>query len=238
VFFVSEDKKGFVLYKDWCLTVLEWTEDVEDPLTDSEFAALMKCVFRYQSLGEDTSNSLPRNVRFAFKSLLDVFNRDSEKWQKTRERRRESGRMGGLAKSNKANFSLSEDPVIEEPKKPKKEKPVKSVTQFDDFYLSYPKKVAERNALKAYENALKLTTHDTIMESLERYKKQIQSNKTEPRFIAMPATWLNGRRWNDKETTVVVTAQKPSDYYDTSKNKHFIDNGDYTDYSKKEATHV
>ena len=217
---MSEEKKGFIIYKDWCLTIIELMDDESDELTDDELGKLMKCVFKYQALGEDTSKSLPKHVKFLFKSLLDVFNRDSEKWEQIKERRKESGRKGGLAKASNCHDSpkYKEKPLFA---KPKKENPPKPVSQFDEFYKAYPKKVAKPNALKAYEKALKLTTHDKIMEGVEKYKKQIQLNKTEPQFIAMPATWLNGGRWDDDYTEKqnLTINQKWASIYEAEKKK-------------------
>ena len=46
---MSENKKGFVIYKDWCLTILELMKDNEDPLTHYELGLLMEAIFVYQS---------------------------------------------------------------------------------------------------------------------------------------------------------------------------------------------
>jgi hypothetical protein len=123
---MSENKKGFVIYKDWCLTILELMKDNEDPLTHYELGLLMEAVFVYQSIGEDLSKILPKHIRFLFKNIVDVFNRDLEKWEETREKRRGSGKMGGLAKasnsSNCQDLSKKEKPQKEEvPKVPKEE---------------------------------------------------------------------------------------------------------------------
>lgn len=110
-----DEKKGFIIYKDWCITILEHMEDSTDPLTDAELGKLMKCVFLYQAYGEDTSKELPKHIRYLYKSILDVFNRDLEKWEVTREKRKESGRLGGLKKANNSN----QPPVEPVPKVPK-----------------------------------------------------------------------------------------------------------------------
>lgn len=112
--------------------------------------------------------------------------------------------------------------TVKEPiKSLKKEKSLEVMNQFNEFYQAYPKKVAKQTALKAYEKALKITTHDKIMEGVERYKKHIQANKTEPQFIAMPATWLNGGRWDDDfaEKQNLTINQKWASIYEAEKKK-------------------
>ena len=200
---MSEEKKGFIIYKDWCLTVLELMDDEKDELTDAELGQLMKCVFCYQALGEDTSSSMPKHVKFLFKSLLDVFNRDSEKWERIKERRKESGRKGGLAKASNSSkcYDLLETKVVEQkPIKPPKEKPPKPVSQFDDFYQAYPRKIGKQTALKAYDRALKSTTHDAIMQGVLKYKQDIKAKDTKPEYIKHPSSWLNAGCWDDDYT--------------------------------------
>ena len=120
---MSTEKKGFVIYKDWCLTILALMKDDEDPLTHVELGQLMEAIFTLQSTGEDISQSLPKHIRFLFKNIVDVFNRDLEKWEATREKRRESGKMGGLAKAGKPSKCqdlLEKNPPVEQvPKVPK-----------------------------------------------------------------------------------------------------------------------
>lgn len=70
---------------------------------------------------------------------------------------------------------------------------------FNEFWSSYPKKTAKQQALKAWE---KLRPDEellnVILASLERQKKSVQWTKDNGQFIPYPATWLNGRRWEDE----------------------------------------
>lgn len=75
--------------------------------------------------------------------------------------------------------------------------------RFDKFWSAYPKKTAKQNALKAWEKLKPdegLT--DTILSALERFKQTEQWRKDNGQFIPYPATWLNGRRWEDETTEV------------------------------------
>lgn len=200
-----EEKKGFLIYKDWCLTILELMKDDEDPLTHSELGILMEAVFTYQSIGEDLSNKLPKHIRFLFKNIMDVFNRDLDKWEATRKKRRESGKKGGLAKAS--NYSKCYDlPKTEcEPvaiaKVAKVAKAPKTPCLFEDFYALYPRKEAKQNALKAYQKAVKQVSHEAIIEGISKYKQQIEAKQTEMKYIKQPATWLNAGCWEDDYTT-------------------------------------
>ena len=70
---------------------------------------------------------------------------------------------------------------------------------FDKFWEAYPKKTAKANAVKAWK---KLDPDEelqgAILTSLERQKSSVQWTKDNGQYIPYPASWLNGRRWEDE----------------------------------------
>lgn len=69
---------------------------------------------------------------------------------------------------------------------------------FDSFYSAYPKHVARSDALKAWMKlSPKNGTVEQIMQSLELHKNTTWKS-LDPKYIPNPATWLNGRRWEDE----------------------------------------
>ena len=68
---------------------------------------------------------------------------------------------------------------------------------FERFYQAYPRRVAKQKGLDAW---LKLSPRaeliPVIMVAVERYAAEVRD--TEPKFILHPATWLNGKRWEDE----------------------------------------
>jgi len=80
-----------------------------------------------------------------------------------------------------------------------KEDNAPAVADFDLFWKSYPKKTAKQAAQKAWG---KLKPDDvllTVMLSvLESKKKSVEWTKDGGQFIPYPATWINGRRWEDE----------------------------------------
>lgn len=70
---------------------------------------------------------------------------------------------------------------------------------FATFWEQYPKKVAKPQALKAWKKikpAGQLLAE--LMAALEKQKASADWLKDDGRFIPHPATWLNGRRWEDE----------------------------------------
>lgn len=77
---------------------------------------------------------------------------------------------------------------------------------FEPFYKAYPKKKARRDAEKAWAKlnpSPELT--QTILTALEKQKRSEEWQKEGGKYIPYPATWINGRRWEDE-----VKEAKPS----------------------------
>ena len=72
---------------------------------------------------------------------------------------------------------------------------------FEEFWQMYPRKVAKANAQKAFE---KLSPNPELLaemlSALERQKQSDAWQQENGKYIPHPATWLNGRRWEDEET--------------------------------------
>lgn len=79
----------------------------------------------------------------------------------------------------------------------------KNAEGFEEFWQAYPKKAAKTNAQKAFEK-LKPTPEflAEILSALNRQKQSDAWQQENGKYIPHPATWLNGRRWEDEETNV------------------------------------
>lgn len=66
---------------------------------------------------------------------------------------------------------------------------------FESWWKLYPRKIGKGQARKAFKAALKKTDLDTLTTGVETYSASVDD--TEQQFIAHPATWLNGERWDD-----------------------------------------
>ncbi|UCV15520.1 helix-turn-helix domain-containing protein [Quatrionicoccus australiensis] len=88
---------------------------------------------------------------------------------------------------------------------------------FATFWAQYPKKVAKPQALKAWKKikpAGQLLA--SLMAALDKQKASADWLKDGGQFIPHPATWLNGRRWEDEAPqaagqTPATTSPKPGD---------------------------
>jgi hypothetical protein len=75
------------------------------------------------------------------------------------------------------------------------------VSEFETFYSTYPRKVSKTNAEKAWKKQRCVLSE--VMPSLQKQMKLW----TDPQFIPHPATWLNGRRWEDETPKSIPSHQ-------------------------------
>jgi hypothetical protein len=68
---------------------------------------------------------------------------------------------------------------------------------FQDFYSLYPRKMARKDAEKAW-NRLTPTQQKECLEALPNYLKYWKIKETQKDYIPYPATFLNQERWTDE----------------------------------------
>ncbi len=80
---------------------------------------------------------------------------------------------------------------------------------FSIFWDAWPKRVARKDARKAFDRAIRTASLETILEGVERYR----AGKPEWQDYAHAATWLNGERWADEWENAPrqLTAQQRAD---------------------------
>jgi hypothetical protein len=67
---------------------------------------------------------------------------------------------------------------------------------FATFWLLYPRRVAKRDAEKAWSKMTAAERYDAIVALVDW--SRIWRARGEIEFIPYPATWLNGARWEDE----------------------------------------
>ena len=68
---------------------------------------------------------------------------------------------------------------------------------FDEFYKLYPRRVARKDAEKAWSQ-IDPAKHRKIFEALPLHKNCPDWRKEAGKFIPYPASWLRGERWEDE----------------------------------------
>jgi hypothetical protein len=65
---------------------------------------------------------------------------------------------------------------------------------FETFWKAYPKRIAKQDAWRAW---VKIKDTAQVLIAVNGYRAIIERDKTEPKYIKHPTTFLNGERWRD-----------------------------------------
>lgn len=131
------------------------------------------------------------------------------------------------------NRSESEPKPSVTQKNPQSSSAVKSASSgFDEFYAAYPKKEARADAERAWKKA-KLPPLAELLTALEKQK----ANWTDRKFIPLPASWINGRRWEDEVTTGTTETAHPVVPQQHPQVDREIDANAFADFLSKEFPH-
>lgn len=109
-----------------------------------------------------------------------------------------NGYINGLA-----NGMPNREPILNQTNHdPKPDpKPEPPVSNFSEFYEIFPKHEGRADAEKSYSKAIKQgASHEIIVAGVRKYAEHIKRNQTIGKYISQPATWLNGKRWDDELT--------------------------------------
>ena len=79
---------------------------------------------------------------------------------------------------------------------------------FNDFYNQYPRKMARKDAEKAW-NRLTPIQQAECLEVMPNYLKYWKIKETAKDFIPYPATFLNQERWTDELDIEPIQNKKP-----------------------------
>lgn len=102
-------------------------------------------------------------------------------------------------KPNQSRTLSSEPNGSDEPVSKPTSRKEPSPDGFNDFWNLYPRKQAKKKAQDAWRK-IKADELPAILNGLRTAMQTEQWQKDGGRFIPLPATWLNGRRWEDEVT--------------------------------------
>lgn len=192
----------------------DWMENTQD-LTDEEKGRLIDAVIMYASGEDGWEERLQGAEKIAFRFMRGQVDRNdkiskarSEAGSSKKEQTQSNDNKSEQTETNEIKTEQTETKILKEEKKEKEKKEKEDISQrFDRFWAAYPNKKAKQDAFRAFQ---KLKPDDDLLNrmlaALEREKESAQWQESGGRFIPHPATWLNGRRWED-ETTSPTPAQ-------------------------------
>jgi hypothetical protein len=228
-----EDNASFMMYKEW--------EELFESLDSMEEAGeLIMALFAFAKRGEIAE--FRGALKMAFIMMSNQLERDGAKWERNRQKNIENGKKGGRPRKPMANeeterFSEETEKTegfLEKPKKPVKvkdkvkvevevkEKISSNAEAFEKVWAQYPKREGRKDALAAFEKAIKKgTTVEQIENGIQAYCEHIKKCNIERQYIKQGSTYFRGEHWNDvydDSATAATTAEpKKKTSYDLSK---------------------
>ncbi len=213
---MDEPKKLY--FKVWA----DWKDKIE-PLDLESRGELFTALIEY--INGEGNSSLSTNAKYLFPTLKSIIDFDIEKSESAAAAHREAGKLGGRPKKDVQSniekpkgFSNNQKVFYENQTKADKEKdkdkdyisppvsPSRGTARadelFDRFWAVYPRKAGKDAAIKAWGKIkpdAQLT--DVIVKAVENQRCSEQWRRDNGQYIPYPATWLNGRRWEDEEYT-------------------------------------
>lgn len=87
------------------------------------------------------------------------------------------------------------------------------LTEFEELWELYPRKMGKQKALEEYQKARKNgTTFEDVKQGIEAYCRQIKALKTGTEFIKHGSTWFNNKCWQDEYSFTPSQTNKESEY--------------------------
>ena len=211
--------------KEYVPIFFDWLDTTQD-LTPEEKGNLIDAVVAYAS-GKEYEHLLTGGCKIAFRFLKGQVDRNaaisdarSKAGSSKKEQHESDGSNGEQNETNENKPEQNETKsVIEkennkekENKKQEREQKQEVQARFDRFWSEYPRHEGKQNAIKAFQ---KINPDDELTEimirAVQKQKTSAQWQENGGQYIPHPATWLNGRRWEDEvqpQTGKTIPAQQ------------------------------
>lgn len=211
------NKKSFILYQDY----RQHLDLIEN---DADFRTLIEAIFDFadgKNVEQDLFSPL---VKMAFSFISSKLHRDIGKYKNICDARRTAGSKGGVAKAANAKVAKqikqkvasvadsdndsdndSDSDNDNDNDNDTKENIIKE--SFSHFYSNYPKHKDKERALTSYKKALKASKlpveefEEMVLRAVLNQKREREMQEKygrTPEYWKYPATWLNGKNWEDE----------------------------------------
>ena len=187
-------------------------------LTAEEKGNLIDAVVAYASGGE-YEHLLTGSVRIAFRFMKGQIDRNSaisDVRSKARSKTNEIKTEQNGTNENKTEETESNSPKEKEKEKEKENKKREREQKqmaFARFWTAYPRKVSKETARKAFERIdPDEDLLNAMIEAIEKQKLSPQWQEDGGQYIPHPATWLNGKRWEDEPQTIRAVTRAVNGY--------------------------
>ena len=177
--------------------------DIKEPLKDFSDEERGKLVWALLEYGENhVTPQLNGSLKTAFDFIKKDIDRDIEKYFNRCQKNKENvSKRYDCIQSNTTVNDRQQSLLNKNKDKNKNKNKIKENNNllFVQFWDIYPKKKGKQSAEKAFQKiAPDEALFKTMLNAIEEQKKSAEWQKDNGQYIPHPATWLNGRRWEDE----------------------------------------
>ncbi len=188
------------------------------PMNSKELA---KFVGEFQGKVEELLEELEYYKVFSRDTDGTIYNRRMARESDLSRKRAEAGRLGGFSKQTPSKrLAKVSSKRLAKGGLDRNSSPSSSIKEkdFDTWWSAYPRKVAKKDAARAYAAAVKAgALPGDLLRAVTGYCAELKRNQTEERFCKYPATFLREDRWRDyldAQPKVEVGANHTKDHSD------------------------
>lgn len=177
-----ERRNQFTFYRSF------W--DAVKELSEADRLVVLEGIIRYALDGEAPNPALPyhRSLFTLCQPVLDTARKKAKAMKSMRENSEDADR--------EIENELENEKETEKEREGKPDFPDRGESGFESFWHLYPRKEGKQKAKEAYIK--RQVGLGVILDALGRQVSSEQWNREGGRFIPLPATWLNQRRWEDE----------------------------------------
>lgn len=177
--------------------------DIKEPLKDFSDEERGKLVWALLEYGENhITPQLNGSLKTAFDFIKKDIDRDIEKYFNRCQKNKENvSKRYDCIQSNTTVNDRQQSLLNKNKDKNKNKNKIKENNNllFVQFWDKYPKKKGRQSAEKAFQKvAPDESLFKIMLNAIEEQKKSAEWQKDNGQYIPHPATWLNGRRWEDE----------------------------------------
>lgn len=186
--------------------VTDWTDDeLAEAAAWTDDPALLRTALRRHGFLTMTEDDAPRELIGDWQEIggTVVYQRERNRINQAHSRERRKQADAGIGDAETLPTPLPMAPKTA--RKPRKDSGAGDPA-FDRFWAVYPRRDAKADALAAWRKLA--PDDDTVDLIIRRVVDQAQATRWQEeggRFIPLPATYLNGRRWTDEGAAIPAT---------------------------------
>lgn len=196
---MADGKNSIIVYRDW--------KNIFDELTNEEAGVLIKHFFAY--VNDENPELNDKYLKMAFLPIKDALKRDLKHWELVKEKRSESGRLGGLKSGETRSESKQTKQVLPKRSKTKQKEANEAVSVLVNVIGIKDEEVYTPTKFEKFNNWIQTERKNVSKMSVQMTEKNFNTliaTFGDDRLISIIDQMENKKDLTKKYTSVYLTA--------------------------------